>query len=387
MAPRRSLAGLHLLADHFPPLHGLRALAIVSVLQIHVTMTMVVTGLMPENHPIAARSNHVWFGMDLFFVLSGFLIGTLLAPATSGGARGGMLRFYARRAFRIIPLYYVVLTVLVLLFATAPEQRQMLVYEYLYLTNYAPMRAPPVMPAAWSLCVEEHFYIVVPLLSAALSRLPRPSWRMGALFALWLAGLAVRYAIFAARPTPWTPTEMGLALYIRTHTRFDTLIAGVLLAQVQSVYGGEIREALRRPALKIALAFVAAACCAALLGPLAGRHDLSTIFAWGTVTSVMYFVTVLLLLNSDGLVTRVLSWRGFLWFATLGYGVYLVHPVLISVVVLPAAAVMRWAWGLSPGVVWPCALAFLLVIATAVAYGLHLVVEKPALWLRDRLAP
>jgi peptidoglycan/LPS O-acetylase OafA/YrhL len=386
MVPRRSLVGLHLLADHFPPLHGLRALAIVSVLQIHVTLTLVLTGLMREDDPIFARSTHVWFGMDLFFVLSGFLIGTLLAPATSGEARGGMLRFYARRAFRIVPLYYVVLTALVLLLPTLPGQRAMVGYEYAYLTNYAPFTVPPIMPAAWSLCVEEHFYLAVPLVSAALSRLPRPGWRMGALLVLWLAGLAVRYAVFTARSTPWTPNELTVAIYIRTHTRFDTLVAGVLLAQVQGVHGARIRAALRRPALKRALALVPIGCCWLLLGPLAARHDLSTIFAWGTVTSVMYFTLVLLLLNSEGPVTRFLSWRGFLRFATLGYGIYLVHPPLISIVVVPVAAVMRWRWHLPLGVVWSCALALLLVVASAVAYALHLAVEKPALWLRDRVA-
>jgi len=66
--------------------------------------------------------------------------------------------------------------------------------------------------------------------------------------------------------------------------------------------------------------------------------------------------------------------------------VYLVHPALISLAVIPAAAVMRLRWHLSTSVVWAYAPALLIVLSTAVAYGLHLVVEKPALWLRDRIA-
>jgi peptidoglycan/LPS O-acetylase OafA/YrhL len=218
----------------------------------------------------------------------------------------------------------------------------------------------------------------------------------------------VRYAVFAARPTPWTANEMTAAMYLPTHTRFDTLVAGVLLASVQHYHGAGLAAALRRrPALRVALGAVPALCCWLLLGPLpwpadatgatdalsvrwiaglAGRHDLSTVFAWGTVTSVGYFALILLLLNTEGALTRFLSSQWFRRFATLGYGVYLVHPTLIAKVVLPVEAVMllRWRWPL--GEVWLSGLALLLVVATAVAYGLHLLVEKPALWLRDKLA-
>ena len=177
----RSLARLHPLANHFPPLHGLRALAIVSVLQFHLTMTFRAGGLLAEDHPLSIGSLRIWFGMDLFFVLSGFLIGTLLAPGTNAAPRGGMLRFYARRTIRIVPLYWVVLTALVLLLPPMPALRANLVYEYAYLSNYI---RPCFIPWGWSLCVEEHFYLVVPLLAAALSRLPRPSWRIAVLLAL-----------------------------------------------------------------------------------------------------------------------------------------------------------------------------------------------------------
>jgi peptidoglycan/LPS O-acetylase OafA/YrhL len=129
------------------------------------------------------------------------------------------------------------------------------------------------------------------------------------------------------------------------------------------------------------------ACCAALVGPLAHRHDLSTVFAWGTITSVMYVSLVIVLLNGDDPVTRFLSRRVFLRLATLGYAVYLVHPPIIAHVVAPAAAAMLWTFGLSTGVTWTLSLMLLLVIAALVAWALHVLVEKPALWLRDRLAP
>jgi peptidoglycan/LPS O-acetylase OafA/YrhL len=179
---------------------------------------------------------------------------------------------------------------------------------------------------------------------------------------------------------------MTFGIYVRTHTRFDVLVAGVLLAYVQRDHGPLLREVLAHPSRKIALAAVPVLSCAALLGPLARRHDVLTVFAWGTVTSVMYFALVLLLLNTESPVTRLFSSRWFLRFATLGYGVYLVHPPLMAGVVAPTARIMLRRWHLPMGAVWTSSLVLLFVMATAVAYGLHLVVEKPALWLRDLVA-
>lgn len=382
MARHASRLRLHLLANHFPPLHGLRALAIVSVLQVHVSITFDWAGLL-QSPTLLARSTSVWFGMDLFFILSGFLIGTLLLPGPDGRPREGVGRFYARRAFRIIPLYYVVLSVLAFGDSTLPAQRHGVLFEYAYLSNYPLFTAPLVMPWAWSLCVEEHFYLAVPILALLLARLPTTAWRIAALVALWVLGFAVRYAVYTTHATPWDRQELFQLLYLRTHTRFDILVAGVLLAYVQGSYAPQLRAALRGRPIRVVLAIVPAVCCWALLGPLAARHDLSSVFAWGTITSMMYFSLILLLLNTETSVARWLSSRYFLRFATLGYGIYLVHPPLIAHVILPAAYFMIVRCRLPIAVVWPCALALLLVVASLVAYLLHIAVEKPALWVRD----
>jgi peptidoglycan/LPS O-acetylase OafA/YrhL len=382
MAQHASRLRLHLLADYFPPLHGLRALAIVSVLQVHLSITLNWVGLL-RSPSLLAASTSVWFGMDLFFILSGFLIGTLLLPGPDGRPRERMARFYVRRAFRIIPLYYVVLTALPFVDRFSPTQLHGLWFEYAYLTNYPFFTAPPVMPWAWSLCVEEHFYLAVPVLAALLALLPGIGWRIVSLVALWVLGFAVRYGTFAMHSGPWDPEELFLTLYLRTHTRFDILVAGVLLAYVQGAFAPRLRELLRRGSFLLGLALIPMLCCWALLGPLAGRRDLSSVFAWGTITSVMYFALILLLLNTTGPVTRWLSSRYFLNFATLGYGIYLVHPPLIAHIIVPAAFVMLVRWQLPLEVAWPCALVLLLAIASLLAYALHLIVEKPSLWLRD----
>jgi peptidoglycan/LPS O-acetylase OafA/YrhL len=382
----RAFARLHLLANHFPPLHGLRALAILSVLQFHLTLAFRNGNLLGANEAFTLTSLRVWFGMDLFFVLSGFLIGTLLAPAADGTPRGGMLRFYVRRSFRIIPLYWFVLTISVLAFPPTAAQRETLVYEYAYLSNYiGPRIGHVVMPWAWSLCVEEHFYLLVPILSLALARLPRPSLRLVALLALWLLAFGFRFAAFVAHRHAWDPVALRDSIYIQTHTRFDTLVAGVLLAQVVRLYGKRIRAALERPAAWFSVAAIALVCLFVLMSPSAQRFPLWIVFAWGSITSVMYFALCILLVASDGVFSRLLSSRAFLRFATLGYGIYLVHAPLVLFPVYPIASMLVRQYHVPVVSTWVFSLVLLTALSTSFAYVLHLLVEKPALWLRDRV--
>jgi peptidoglycan/LPS O-acetylase OafA/YrhL len=111
--------GLSLLANHFPPLHGLRVIAILSVVQMHIGTEMYVHRLIPSLTGWFGVSQNVWFGMDLFFILSGFLIGNILFASLESEGKISIGRFYARRSFRILPAYYAALT----LFAVIPTSR------------------------------------------------------------------------------------------------------------------------------------------------------------------------------------------------------------------------------------------------------------------------
>jgi peptidoglycan/LPS O-acetylase OafA/YrhL len=121
--------------------------------------------------------------------------------------------------------------------------------------------------------------------------------------------------------------------------------------------------------------------------PREARGDLFLrAFAWGTLTSTMYLPFVLLALNVDSAMARWLSKRSFLRIATLGYGIYLFHIPLCSLFVVPFAA-LAFRAGVPLGLVWLSSLALLLVLSAALSYVTHVLVEKPALWLRDRFAP
>ncbi|HEY0709645.1 MAG TPA: acyltransferase, partial [Polyangia bacterium] len=321
--------------------------------------------------------------------LSGFLIGTMILHALDAEKRQSLGRFYLRRSFRIFPLYYVVLTYLALFHAT-PGARAGVLWEYLYLTNYRLLepRQLVVMNWGWSLCVEEHFYILAPLLVAGLYLFRTHRARLWLLGVLWLMPLVLRLILIWHRE--WLDGSRYVSIaYVRTHFRFDTLVAGVIAAYLNFHFKDQIKQRLaaKGPAFKVAW-FVSAGCLLLLLAtmPLTSGSDLQAAFALGTVTSLMYVPLILLLLHADIGFGRFLSARIFLPIATLGYGIYLVHLPVLDEILLPACARALSA-GVPLAVVWIVCLALLMLVSAGIAYVLHIAIEKPALYLRDKVSP
>ncbi len=385
----RGLLGLDLLDNRYPALHGLRFLAILSVVQFHVTSMFAFDEHLPLAHGFVASSLTIFFGMDLFFVLSGFLIGSILLRSLQAPGKKRIRRFYLRRIFRTFPAYYVVLTVLALIGPLTVMQRHNLIYEYAYLTDFRVItRFDLVMLWGWSLALEEQFYLAVPLLFFALLRLKSDRARIALLTCLFFGGLASRLFIWH-HYGPWSDEGLYGAIYFRTYTRFDTLIAGILLAFVHDRHGPAIAVWLQKPFHRALLAMPSLACLYLLLRPwMFGwpAVQLVHVFAWGTVTSIMYFCFLLLLLHGgQGWVSRALSLPVFRSLATLGYGVYLVHIPLCTLLILPLGVTLT-AYHVSMALVWPLSVAALMLASLVVAYGMHLFIEKPALALRQRLA-
>jgi peptidoglycan/LPS O-acetylase OafA/YrhL len=379
---------LDLLDNRFPALHGMRVIAILTVIAYHVTWIFGAEQGIELDPDFFTQSLTIFFGMDLFFVLSGFLIGSILlrSVATSGVQHIG--RFYLRRVFRTFPSYYLVLTFLVLAFGLTAHQRQHLVWEYVYGTNFLPLdRGQTVMFWGWSLALEEQFYLLVPFLFLLLQLFRRVEVRLVVLTSLWLTALVVRLAIYYGGE-PWNDMDLYGAVYFRTHTRFDPLVAGILIAIVHQRWGKDIAVWLKAPFHRALLALPALGCFWFLLRSaltLPEHAQIIRMFLWGTMTSVMYFGIVPLALYTDGAIVRFLSAPFFRRLATLGYGVYLVHIPIIDHLMVPAGKAAQAAhWSML--YVWPLALVSTFLLSVAVAYALHVLVEKPSLRLRDRIA-
>ncbi len=384
----RAFFALDLLDNRHPSLHGLRVLAIVSVLQFHVTAIYWQEWGIPLDPSFAQASMTVFFGMDLFFFLSGFLIGSILLRSIEVDKKQNVRRFYLRRVFRTFPSYYVVLTALALTMTLTAAQHHNLPYEYIYATNFGALRrVDVVMFWGWSLALEEQFYLTVPIFLFVLSRLRSDRARAALLIAVWASALVIRIGYYRAH-SPLTDLELYDQIYFRTKTRFDPLVAGIFLAFIQHRWREPVGRWLEVPRNRALIAVPTLTCLWALLDPLFfGPENLQKVhlFLWGTVTSLFYLGTLLLLLHGHGWLPRAMSAPIFRRIATLGYGVYLVHIPVADHVLVPLAQKLT-AEHVSLFIVWPLSVALLVGLSLAVAYVLHVFVEKPSLHIRDRLA-
>ena len=211
-----------------PDLDGLRGIAILLVCLFHFNSVATTPGLF--GRVVDASFLHLWFGVDLFFVLSGFLITKILLEAK--GSASYFSAFYMRRVLRIFPLYY--LTLLVYLFVSIvrqlhtgqPQDYLTQLAFWFYVQNWVIVwhRAIGVIGHFWSLAVEEQFYLVWPLVIYWLSRRGL-KWLSLALIAIaFLVKLAILFFQFPS------PDLCVYASYTLTPARLDTLAIGGLAA-------------------------------------------------------------------------------------------------------------------------------------------------------------
>ena len=163
---RDSVLPLPLIRPHMPELDSIRGLAILLVLFFHGMAPPLKPDLSSAGNFIFALSRHGWIGVNLFFVLSGFLITGILVDSRS--RPGYYRRFYVRRALRILPALY---TILILLLVSGRISWRFLALSVLFLANTAPLLGVPLLYGPlWSLAVEEHFYMLWPTIVRRLSQ-------------------------------------------------------------------------------------------------------------------------------------------------------------------------------------------------------------------------
>ena len=200
---------------HLPVLDGVRGLAILLVVLFHSTFIPRIDFLDKIWHVFAFTG---WVGVDLFFVLSGFLITRILV--SEKGSESYFLNFYARRFLRIVPLYYLFLFGI---FYVLREPVQFGFTYWTFLSNILVSRLgyfpSPSLDMAWSLAVEEQFYLVWPFIILLTNE--KQLGRICKI--LFLAALALRLLFF------FTHTNL-LTNYVLLPTRTDSLAAGAWLA-------------------------------------------------------------------------------------------------------------------------------------------------------------
>jgi peptidoglycan/LPS O-acetylase OafA/YrhL len=326
-----------------------------------------------------------WMGVDLFFVLSGYLIGLQLLKPVARGKRPSLMQFYRRRAYRILPAYLLV----VLLYFAVPIWRerpgisplwQFLTFTENLFVDYAHNQA---FSHVWSLCIEEHFYLLLPLVVLALIRRPSLRKTTAVIAAIVLFGLAIRtwVLLFQLRAIPVEGVWGALyieRLYYPTYTRLDGLVAGVVLATVQVFRPAGWGAIMRRGHL---LTLTGCALTALAIWMFWDRFGSDTgLEAWSVVVGFPIASLGLALLTASaiseaGLLARVRV-PGAGTISMLAFSLYLTHKEIahLDEVWFPAMAGSRtWA-----------ALLLLAGNCGIAAAILYYCVERPFMLLRDR---
>ena len=229
--------------QHIGALDGVRGVAVLLVIMYHMGSSMVYEFKF-DNLLVYYGARFSWVGVDLFFVLSGFLITGILYD--SKGTEKYFTKFYARRSLRIFPLYYLALISFLVLRHLWPELGQYgssnPIYLWFYLTNFVMANGGNfgILDHFWSLAIEEQFYFLWP---AFVYRFSRERLMMIATV-VWCGALLLR----TVGVLLWRNLE---AISFLTFCRVDTLMTGAFLALL--VRGALPMQAFRLPALAVAV--------------------------------------------------------------------------------------------------------------------------------------
>ncbi len=356
--------------SRLPGLDLLRAIAVVWVMLFH---SFLVGGLGPD---FTWLSRYGWMGVDIFFVLSGFLIGRqVLEPL----ARGEPLRFadfYARRAYRILPAFLTVLAIY-LAFPGLREAEgmapwwQFATFTMNLLVDYTHLQA---FSHAWSLCVEEHFYLLFPALAWWLMRrrtsVAAFAWLAAAVV---VAGIALRTGVWLYDnaldpPRNWFVED----IYYPTWNRLDGLLAGVTLAAIAVFRPGAWQRMLGRGNTFAWLGLSGMALALWLFRERAGLMGNS--IGWPVLSAAIACLVVAATSDRSWLGRWRLPGAG--WIAAISYSLYLSHKLVFRAV---DHGFGEWLYG--RGLVAFAIYALATVLGGAV---LHYSVERPFLALRER---
>ncbi len=321
---------------HLPSLNGLRAVAVIGVVAYHLQLGWASGG---------------YLGVDLFFVLSGFLITTLLLEEWVGTGRISLAAFWGRRARRLLPALFLVVAALALyLFLNGRfggpganglidlsdlrgDALSTLLYTnnwhsiYAHQSYFAQYSAPSPLQHTWSLAIEEQFYLVWPLVLLLLLYVARRRWRTtGVVVAVTLGVLSS--VLMAALFHPGSDPSR---VYYGTDTRLFDLMAGATIAFVAAAR----RQPKRRVRRMLHLVGPVAAAVLGVFWVTAGTPagvPKNFMFEGGFLfcAALGALVVADARLANPGWFSRALAWGPLHFIGTISYGIYLWHwPVIV----------------------------------------------------------
>jgi len=354
-------------------LDHLRALAILLVLGFHYQ------SFFP--HPLWTEwfDTIGWTGVDLFFVLSGFLISSQLFAQIKKGNSISLKTFFIKRFFRILPIYFFIVGIYFLFPIFREKEALPPLWKFFTFTQNFGLdnKHFGTFSHAWSLCVEEHFYLFLPLILIFLQGRNLFGKSYWILIALFIIGILLRIYIwniyFSTSVTDASRTDWSQLIYYPTYTRLDGLLAGVSIAALNQ-FAPKIWDKISKWGNYLIL--LSLVLLTVIYFFFVGTDYYSSV--WGfPLISIAYGLLVAgaispssFLYNWNSRITTLI--------ATLSYAMYLFHKGIIHIVQGLFA---------KSGIDANSNLTLLICIALCivVAWLLHISIEKPFMKMRDKI--
>ncbi|MYN10008.1 acyltransferase family protein [Pseudoduganella aquatica] len=354
-------------------IHGLdtlRAVAIMLVFMNHYVL------FVSRQAPFGFWGEVGWTGVDLFFALSGYLIGNQIFAAMRSEAGFSLRTFYIRRFLRTLPAFYAVLA----LYACWPWFRAGLtlppLWQFLTFTQNFDLMPGTAFSHAWSLCVEEQFYVLLPAVALLIGALRRSLvWAWVAVCASFLAGMAIRGYLWQ---TQVGDSEGGFhyynAIYYSSLCRFDELVAGVALALLKNHHGAAWNRLTSRGnwALGAGVAVAGAA-----LYLFSEDHYGYGMTVFGYPLLALGCTLLLIAALSRGSLLERTRIPGFGKVALWSYAIYLTHKQIFLLLKpeLAEHGISAASW---------TGIAIMTAVSIPLGWLLYAAIETPFLVLRDR---
>jgi peptidoglycan/LPS O-acetylase OafA/YrhL len=321
-----------------------------------------------------------WTGVDLFFVLSGYLIANQIF---SGLARGEALaprHFYARRALRTLPVFWLVLALYFLFPAFMGGNTPPPLWRFLTFTQNIGLQGGTAFSHAWSLCIEEQFYLILPLVLVAGRRTSchrSQGWTL--IFALLLVGVVTR-------ATEWFNYAAGNGgyyphIYYATVCRFDEFLPGIAVALLKNFHRPAWERLTRHGQSILAIGTVAVATmlyCSYRFYFIEGQGYPFFMTAAGYSLNAMAFALLVVAALSPRSWLARIRIPGAYHIALWSYSIYLSHKAVQIVLERELRSLEL------PSIALACIIAVTSVLMGALLYWL---VESPFMALRDRWVP
>ncbi len=352
-------------------IHGLdtlRASAIVLVLMYHY-------GVVLRGKDFGYLGAIGWIGLGLFFVLSGYLIGNQTLQGLARGGEFSLKVFFARRLLRTLPNYYLILAVYVVFASTLGGTSTAPLWRFITFTQNIGLHYGETFTHSWSLCIEEQFYVILPVVCLLLARF-RTSIRLG-----WTVIALSILAAMTFRGLAWWNDgryPISAELYYSSFARFDELLPGVAIAMLRNFHR-DLFEKILRGGNALLVAGVALTCLV-----LQGFDDkfvhsfFMTTFGF-TLLAFSLSLLVMAALSPRSLLARI-RLPGAASLALWSYAIYLAHKPVYKIV-------GDWLVSNEINVHAPAGIAFVILAGIASGWILYRLVETPFMHLRSRWFP